>query len=496
MKLSFLFLLFFCLLPVACFESPKASSVQEWSQAPEPPPQQAEDRAERFRNAARTLFIPFNRAEASLSSFNQPCRDCPAGIGQVLIAIEEDESDTGRLHTANCQGGLIAENLFITNRHCLPESLREKDVSCEDRIRVLFPQTSEENSPELVECESVIDLSPSYAGLDTNQPQPDWVLLKLKNELSDRIQEFEAIGVPDNLELKAFVPTQLSPTEVKIQEINCTTFQNTLSLPEYRHEESPLLRLHCDQDITPGYSGTLLYQKVDENWVPVATLSHLWEHGVSSDQLIVSQRVVATSLFCLQEDQQDNERCEFDPTKNNSLKEALLIQALNDKKAQVLQSLAPFNSDTSPLRWQELTIEKVEQGQTTPQLLQKWQEMQATLHSTPASFITINAVRALFETLSPLYPECVRTQPTEVSTIIEMPSLALIISRDENSRIVVDSRIVSQQGVEMYLQDTNQNLFSFATSQPVDIPVPARTRNTIWTTRFRHFNVPSLSLCQ
>ncbi len=353
--------------------------------------------------------------------------------------------------TGVCFGGLIGPDTFLTNRHCIPEDLRATDQSCENRMRVIFPKLSPETEVELGECEKIISVAPPIEGLVDENLQPDWAIIKLKESRPDRATEIVPMPIPDNTELFAFVSLQDPETEqLSLQQIKCTSRQKTLNLPEYSSDESPLVLLDCEQDITKGFSGSHLYQQVDENWQPVALLSHVFDTQINQEDIIVSSTIVATSLYCLPGDEDRPEACTFDPNQNQSLKDQLVIEALAVEKEEIQEQVARILGNSHPLQWQEVTVEKVENGESTTHMSQKWQNL-VGLHQ-PS--VGRSGRIAFFETMITQAPHCLKRDSipdpiNEQFTRTRVPVVRLWLTLTEAGRVQVHHQVLPQ-GVEIY----------------------------------------------
>lgn len=108
-------------------------------------------------------------AEAACVSLNEG--DCPSGVALLLVKkdIRDDEIE-------RCSSFLINSRTLVTNRHCIPEDLREKGLSCAGRITAVFPKTSR-LAAERAECESITSISPEVTEFATGHP--DYAVIRL-----------------------------------------------------------------------------------------------------------------------------------------------------------------------------------------------------------------------------------------------------------------------------------------------------------------------------
>ncbi len=103
--------------------------------------------------------------------------DCPEWVGSVI-------SKTPRTATSDtygtCSGTLIADNLFLTNKHCLPEDLRTKGADCNGRFKVVLPATLGLPKVE-VGCRQIKNFTQNDLSIGTI---PDWAILELAHPVN------------------------------------------------------------------------------------------------------------------------------------------------------------------------------------------------------------------------------------------------------------------------------------------------------------------------
>lgn len=445
----------------------------------------------RFEQAAKPMNIAFGELESQSHHFQLDCIDCPQGIGQVLSwSIDPSHSKPARI-TNNCQGALIGDNRFITNRHCLPFDLREKGLSCKNRVKVLFPALDAESLPQVMGCESILDISPTTK-LDEGQPQPDWVILQLDTEQDSIEVPTEPTNLPHKTELFAFVPVKKNNGSLEINPIKCTTQQNSLMLPEYQNDDSPVILLHCEQDITKGYSGSMLYQDIDDQWVPVASLSHVWGTQKKSENIIINKKAIASSLACLPlyGDNEVPENCAFHPKRKKKLKQQLIIKALKRARKKIKKQMEPYLEDSHNFAWEELNLES--DSELPAHVQNFWEQLQAKNYG----FIKQPGKKALMRTLSPLVPKCIQPESapnfkTNENFTASVPMVQLTLYRSSHGQVRVQGQVRHQKVQLVSAAGSPEGHFTFL---PVAGPGMKPHPRAILSQQFKH-NGAVLPIC-
>jgi hypothetical protein len=106
------------------------------------------------------------------------CDDCPEFVGAVQL-LEPD------LHMAQqCSGTLVefgGKTYFVTNRHCIPEDMKEDiadgetEKNCGARITIAFPQT-QDHPREVASCKRIIAVSEKS---QLGEGPPDWAIIEV-----------------------------------------------------------------------------------------------------------------------------------------------------------------------------------------------------------------------------------------------------------------------------------------------------------------------------
>lgn len=447
--------------------------------SPDPAPQSVstpstedlnKEQQDRYEKALKPRFVHFGEAEDHLPLFDFECEDCPVSFGQFIATKVDSTKEKPARKTSNCQGGLVDDDLFLTNRHCLPEELQEKGLSCEGQVKIIFPKVNDIEG-EIVGCKEVVDFYARPQNLDRKEPQPDWALIKLDKKLKNRVTPMDKSPIPDQTEVVAFVPVAgQNPDYVELKQINCVSYQNTLSLPEYLDEISPVAFFECDQDVTKGYSGTLLFKKVEDGnenleLKPIATLSHIWDYQRNKEDIIVSKFIVASTFQCVSGEDPLDEKCQFDHEKENSLKQELVLRKINPLKELIAQELTQYRTNEHPILWDDINIEEVKAGQSTKNIVAKWRHL---IERENPRFLDESARATFFETLVQFQPRCLKkahipTPHKEVKTNI--PVMTLRVHRDSRNRVEVLHE-VRHVPVEILVDAKDNSQYTFKRLEP------------------------------
>ena len=302
----------------------------------------------------KLLSFQWNSLDELEDRFEQlECQDCPPSFGHLIRKIELPHDGETLTYTKRCQGSLIGEDLFLTARHCLLSTLKPGD-SCED-VRVVLPRIGHDKPMEILDCDQLVDVSKTYEGLLKEDVQPDWAILKLKSKSPGRFLKpdtDEAKGISDNESLFAFSLFENPGTEeISITRIKCRAIQDSLGLPEFNDNLSPLALLQCDHSLGPGFSGITLFQKgEDQQYFPVGLHSHLL--GKKSER-----KSIVSQIVCIGEGE-ESEFCEFDPDNREDHIKRIYMKSLEKSKDEIDEKLKHLIEDESnPIQWQQVNSE-------------------------------------------------------------------------------------------------------------------------------------------
>ena len=455
-----------------------------------------QEQEDKFQKAHKPMEVKWDQLDSFLPFFKKSCENCPPSFGHFLGQLTETEGTTTYRTSFNCQGGLVAEDLFLTNRHCLPEDLLNEGANCEGRAKIIFPEISDQHSLKVVECEKVIKISETHEGIPTDRPQPDWALIKLKETLKERFNEVDQNGIEDKEKLFAYSPlVDPSNNNVNMQKIECIAIQNSFRLPDYNHIMSPIVRLKCNRDFTKRFSGSLLYKNDDIDGEPVGIISHIWDKQINKEEIRVSPFVVATNFSCLTfgEDKELNPNCEFIATQRNSLKTKLLINANQEAHEFLVNSLDTFLADeTQPVVWQKTDLEKISEMNSYYQDYLQKLESNISFNLFPK-----DKVKYFFHALIPINAKCLKKESVpEKDEIIQgkTPVISVSILRNSEDQVVPQQQLEWADYVITKSRHHSDKYFIEIKPKLPPFKKPGNRQNRFMSERFHH-NGSLLPIC-
>ncbi|MBO9665875.1 MAG: trypsin-like peptidase domain-containing protein [Bdellovibrio sp.] len=138
-----------------------------------------------------------------------------------------------------CTGVLLQDDLVATNLHCLPEDLRQEDVSCKGRLSFYFPQ-SRSLPAENFECDRVRWVSPP---LKDTALTPDYAFLKLEKKTGRVPLPINTRGFSDSEKITIYKIDPREDGTGLLKKISCTAIQNSLANPFFVSVKSPVISL-------------------------------------------------------------------------------------------------------------------------------------------------------------------------------------------------------------------------------------------------------------
>lgn len=219
MRLSYLALIFLCLLSFSCSNSSAPTVV---------------DRADSHRSDEDVKKLEenaLNLLEAAERSLRVECEDssrCPENVGLVVAT---DGKSTWR-----CTGVLLDQETLITAGHCLPKELNKLDQSCQNQLRFYLPSSQGQPS-EVLSCDRLIGLNPwpwrpyDYAALKLAQ--------KSERSINTRVSQREHFhGLPVTLWMAQTQEHDL----VSIRSTQCQLNSKSLLSLYFDSPRSPLVQ--------------------------------------------------------------------------------------------------------------------------------------------------------------------------------------------------------------------------------------------------------------
>ena len=182
----------------------------------------------------------------------EPNLNCPGYISGLIII--DHNTFNNEWSTTACSSTLISKNKILSNQHCIPHDLLDNKISCNDRIKILFPKTNKFKE-ETVNCKSISASSPP----NSNSNSPDWVVIELESSISRDTPDMNLNGLEENTLVHSFPIYYTKIKDVfkgKAQKNSCTTNMKHWHSKFYYHKESAVVTaVNCSQDIILGNSG-------------------------------------------------------------------------------------------------------------------------------------------------------------------------------------------------------------------------------------------------
>ncbi len=434
----FLITLLFCL--TAC-DSGRESTFKRVDQG-------QEDQAEILKKLPRPLKFSWSDPDEFINYFDQlGCRDCPPSFGHMITRKVMGDGPGSPVAEGHCQGSLIDENIFLTVRHCLPDSVKAPGDSCEDNVQVILPRVSDDMSVEVLRCDQLMDVSDTYAGLSGRTFQPDWAILKLKDKSPKRFLKPDENneGISDNESLFGFLPLEDPQTEeISIVQTHCRAIQNSLGFPEFNNDKSPMAFLECDVSAMRGFSGMTLFRKNGDQYSPVGTLSHIVEIMTmttgSYAPLNFSKQIIISQTVCMG-DGKKQASCEFKPNSRKEHEKKLRIKILEQSKTDIDEELRHWIDDkNNPIRWQLVNSEN---WKNLPEpYLAYFDKSINNFEKSVGGEVGIHYM----QNLVPVYAECVRRdfvpdQGPMAKIPVRIPVMEVTLGEGEQRRLVTNYEI-------------------------------------------------------
>lgn len=173
-------------------------------------------------------------------------------------SLQKDIREKDQYVLSECSGFLIADDIVATNSHCIPDSVKRDHNHCDGHVFGILSPVEGSTSEEVVECSELITAS----NIDDNAPTAgrDYAFFRLKKKANRQAFSVNYSGIPsDEGMIAQTVNFERGSGEAIGTYIpkKCKTLQDTILLPEYNHNQSPLFAVGiCD--IIPGNSGSPL----------------------------------------------------------------------------------------------------------------------------------------------------------------------------------------------------------------------------------------------
>jgi hypothetical protein len=217
---------------------------------------------QRYHKGANGEFIFPSKEDAVLAFMTtsltcQDINDCPDNVGSLTGYNEKD----GDWSVSACSMTLVAPDVVLTNRHCLPSTIKTKGADCSAAVQINFPKTLNFEEEKLA-CDKVLDLSAEYT---PKGQHPDWALLKTKKSTKRLPVVTDLAGVPVNKAVKIYpaytelnvVMDMFYSPKGEIRPMTCVPDYKMQITSFFYHPLSALFAVdECSIDVVHGNSGS------------------------------------------------------------------------------------------------------------------------------------------------------------------------------------------------------------------------------------------------
>ena len=492
MKVTLTALVILALSFAACGEKPPAEIVQKPSQDAE-----LEKRLAEMEQPRPISWLDTN--EEIIEKFQpEECADCPKSIGQMVALREITKNEKGKdvYWASNCQGGLSSEDEFLASRHCLPDELVNVGASCSEKIKIILPRLGKDLPAEVVECDEITALSPSYPNLPITYPQDDWVVLKLKKSFPDRAPSIDLNGIEDQQKIFSFVPVNDPQTgNFKIRKITCVSMQNSIDMPFHYSSKSILVYLQCDREMTKGFSGMNLFSfSKDKGYSLIATLSHIDPKPptVATSQkepkqpIEISNIGVVNNAHCIfsKEDEEKPKSCVFDPQQEEVLINKVLAREYPRFSGLLDKKLDKWLSNHNPeIAWVRVTKETLEKSPD------HYQDAIKTCIKNKREGNTEEERLEYCLGTSPIYPKCLKSKKLKKIFIPD-----IVYQLDRRNLGILQTKLKIKKRRAKLEKINHSNHYQIKISPPQEIQ-QANNLNFIYL-RGQYLNLINLPLCK
>lgn len=176
-------------------------------------------------------------------------QDCPSSV--ALLSFQ-DTCGAGM-----CTAFLIAQDLAVTNSHCVPEAWKANPKNQKSLMVLNFPSTQNRLSEsvsvrEIVKWSNISGESPTETG-----KRPDYALLKLSRPVYRDTLSFDSSGVKDLTKLTLVAVTPQSRLAIRglLEVKSCQSMMGSSIQPSYDHPETSVISF-SDCELIHGNSGS------------------------------------------------------------------------------------------------------------------------------------------------------------------------------------------------------------------------------------------------
>lgn len=224
-------------------------------------------------------FDSDKETKEALEKFELSCLDssCPKNVGALLI---KDGNSIG-----TCTFSMITEDIALTNRHCVPDSIAFENANCQNNIRLIY---NIDGQKEIAKCAQVITVPDEYKSKELIQR--DYAFIRVKEKFKNSTFQVDTSGSEDGATVYAITATPKKHWQglgSEVQRKKCNTSMNSLILPSYNNKLSPMFAV-VGCEIIPGNSGSPLLNSMGK-LIGVVQNTVTTKRGDSSHSLNVFQ---------------------------------------------------------------------------------------------------------------------------------------------------------------------------------------------------------------
>ena len=179
-------------------------------------------------------------------------KNCPSYVGMMAFVrhdVQESKTNPDQMvmvqSVGTCTVSLIADDLVMTNSHCLQQGRKNYGSEC-PLTEVSFPKNGQFEA-ERADCAQVISASELALRVNNISQEllPDYAILKLKKPLKRTPLKLNFDGVPDNMPLSMYAADPVGERLAwsKVVETKCVSQYRSAKLPGYNHPLSATIAL-------------------------------------------------------------------------------------------------------------------------------------------------------------------------------------------------------------------------------------------------------------
>jgi hypothetical protein len=196
-------------------------------------------------------IIHFENSEEldrAIANYGVKCEgECPTNAGVLLARMGNDLS--------TCSFSVVAKDVILTNRHCIPDSIAYEGASCGDTVEAILMKNGRK---DIYKCDKVLSFAKEYnkAGAEAL----DFAFLKLQRSTSVNPLPISQTGVQDNETLYALTATPdrwANPYGTILIQKKCQVLMNSLLEQTFTNPFAPVIGLK-DCEVVHGNSGSAL----------------------------------------------------------------------------------------------------------------------------------------------------------------------------------------------------------------------------------------------